>query len=214
MSKYKLPSLHEPSFNCPHCGALANQQWSKVYLELSEDDDSVEVKGYIANLCFSCKKIGLWLEWTRKLVYPAIVEGNLPDPNQDLDEDIQSDYIEARNILHLSPRGATAILRLCLQKLCIQLGEKGKNINDDIAALVKKGLNPKIQKALDVVRVIGNNAVHPGEINIKDDPQTALNLLNLINLIADAMISQPKHIDDLFESLPTAALQAIQKRDS
>ena len=39
---------------------------------------------------------------------------------------------------------------------CGHLGESGKNINDDIAALVKKGLNLMIQQSLDVVRVIGN----------------------------------------------------------
>jgi len=74
--------------------------------------------------------------------------------------------------------------------LCI--GEKGENINDDIASLVKKGLPPTIQKSLDIVRVTGNNAVHPGEMNLKDDIETAASLCQLINLIADVMIIKPK----------------------
>lgn len=217
MSKYKVPAFRAASFNCPHCGALANQLWSDIYLNLVEDDDYTEVDDYTVSLCFSCKRIGLWLgngaTWP-KLVYPEIIEDNLPDPNQDLDDDIQSDFIEARSIIHLSPRGAAAILRLCLQKLCVQLGQKGKNINEDISALVKKGLDPKIQQALDIVRVVGNNAVHPGEIDLKDNSQTALSLLSLINLIAEVMISQPKHIQTLYDSLPAGAIQAIEKRDS
>lgn len=215
MSKYKAPTYRAASFNCPHCGALANQSWSEIYLNLVEDDDYTEVKEFKISLCFSCEKIGLWQgSSVPKLVYPELVEGSLPDPNPDLDEDIQSDFIEARKIVHISPRGATAILRLCLQKLCIQLGQKGKNINEDIAALVKKGLSPKIQQALDIVRVIGNNAVHPGEIDLKDDSQTALTLLSLINLIAEVMISQPKHIQTLYDSLPARVVQAIEKRDT
>jgi hypothetical protein len=105
------------------------------------------------------------------------------------------------------------LLRLCIQKLCKYLGEPGENLNDDIAALVQKGLGPQIQKALDIVRVIGNNAVHPGKIDLKDNRETATRLFNLVNLIAEVMISQPKHIDAMYESLPEGARVQITKRD-
>jgi len=59
-------------------------------------------------------------------------------PNIDLDQDIQDDYMEAAKVLDDSPRSAAAILRLALQKICKQLGEKGENINHDISELVKK----------------------------------------------------------------------------
>jgi hypothetical protein len=134
-------------------------------------------------------------------------------PNSDLDAGIQEDYQEARSILAKSPRGAAALLRLCIQKLCVQLGEKGRDLNTDIGNLVKKGLPVQIQQALDIVRVIGNNAVHPGQIDLIDDQDTAMVLFQLVNRIADDRLTQPKLTQALFNSLPQAARDAIEKRD-
>jgi len=145
------------------------------------------------------------------VIYPE--DTGVEPPNLDLREDIREDYLEARSIVNKSPRGAAALLRLCIQELCEQLGEKGKNLNDDIAGLVKKGLPVKIQRALDVVRVIGNNAVHPGQIDVKDDRDTAIRLFELVNLIVYDSITHPKEVDKLYESLPESQLEAIQKRD-
>jgi len=145
------------------------------------------------------------------MVYPD--SSPAPLPNSDLPEDIKTDYEEARSIIARSPRGACALLRLCVQKLCASLGEPGKDINSDIASLVKKGLNPKIQMSLDIVRVIGNEAVHPGQIDLRDQPATATQLCSLINIIADAMITQPKTIESLYSGLPQSKLEQIEKRD-
>lgn len=161
--------------------------------------------------CHSCDEISMWIYG--KLVYPPLQRG--PEPNPDIPSDILEDYIEASSILDLSPRGAAALLRLAVQKLCIHLGEPGKNINDDIGSLVAKGLSTKVQKALDTVRVIGNHAVHPGKIDLKDDRETAGKLFGLINIITDIMISQDKHIDALYEEkVPETTRAAIEERDT
>jgi hypothetical protein len=107
--------------------------------------------------CFTCKEIAVWVH--DRLIFPATKSGVPPNP--DLPKDLLRDFEEAREIVNSSPRGAAALLRLCVQKLCRHLGEKGDNINEDIRALVKKGLNPLVQKSLDIVRVIGNEGVHP-----------------------------------------------------
>jgi hypothetical protein len=146
------------------------------------------------------------------MIYPVV--GAAPIPNPDLSEDVKRDYEEARSIASLSPRGAAALLRLAIQKVCMELGEKGEDLNNDIAGLVKKGLNPKIQKALDSVRVIGNEAVHPGQMDLRDDADAASKLFGLVNLIADAMISQPKQVDKIYEGLPESKREAIEKRDA
>ena len=159
--------------------------------------------------CYHCKKIAVWIHGN--LIFPNEKIGVTPNP--DLPDEITRDFEEARSILGESPRGAAALLRLCVQKLCINLGEKGKNIDDDIASLVAKGLNPLVQKSLDIVRVIGNEAVHPGVIDLNDDRDTASQLLNLINSIAEQMISHPKHVEAMYEKLPESKRMAIEKRN-
>jgi len=123
------------------------------------------------------------------------------------------DFEEAREIVDASPRGAAALLRLCTQKLCRYLGEKGKNLDEEIGNLVKKGLNPLIQQSLDVVRVIGNEAVHPGVIDLNDDRDTAIQLFTLVNSIAEQMISHPKAVRAMYDKLPEAKRKAIEQRD-
>ncbi len=145
------------------------------------------------------------------MVYPDL--NNISEPNEDLNEEIKKGYLEAASILEKSPRGAAALLRLALQNLCLQLGEKGNDLNDDIANLVKKGLSVKIQQSLDILRVIGNNAVHPGTISIKDNKEIALALFELINLIAESMVSEPKRIESLYKKLPQSSIKQITERD-
>ena len=105
------------------------------------------------------------------------------------------------------------MLRLSIQKLCKELGESGKNINNDIANLVLKGLPSQIQQALDIIRVIGNNAVHPGELNPEDVAEVAFSLFELTNQIVEEMISKPKKLEALFNRLPEGARDAIKRRD-
>jgi hypothetical protein len=160
--------------------------------------------------CYSCNKVAVWLY--DKLAYPAEQYG--PEPNDDLPGDILRDYQEASTILDLSPRGAAALLRLCIQKICIHLEEDGKDLNADIGSLVEKGLDPRVKKSLDTVRVVGNESVHPGQIDMRDDRETASKLFNFVNLIVEIMISQPKHIDTLYEEkVSEGKKEAIKKRD-
>jgi hypothetical protein len=160
------------------------------------------------SFCEHCQEICLW--YYDKMVYPN--RGNAPVPNPDMPEDVKKDYEEAASVYTQSPRGAAALLRLAIQKLSLNLGGKGKNINEDIKELVKKGLPEQVQKSLDIVRVIGNNAVHPGQIDV-DDTEVAGKLFVLLNLITDYMVSMPKKVDAMFADLPDSDKDAIDKRD-
>jgi len=206
---YVAPESGRKSFTCPHCGVLARQyHWenageldSGVYSDFNKNPVRV-------SKCEHCGKICLW--HFDLMVYPN--RGNAPPPNPDMPEELKKDYEEAASISTQSPRGSAALLRLAIQKLCIPLGGKGKNINDDIQTLVSKGLPVTVQQALDVVRVIGNNAVHPGQIDV-DDPDVVEKLFSLINLICEYMISMPNRVGSLYSSLPDDCKKAIEKRD-
>lgn len=168
-----------------------------------------EVKNVNISECYNCKKQAIWVH--RNMVFPFERLG--PSPNADLPVEIARDFEEARCIFGASPRGAAALLRLAIQKLCAHLGERGKNIDDDIASLVKKGLNPLVQQSLDVVRVIGNEAVHPGVIDLRDDDSSAKRLFDLVNIVAEQMITHPKSVQEIYAKLPATKLDAIQRRD-
>jgi hypothetical protein len=200
---FTAPTFEGSAFNCPLCNAYAEQRWSLARPDWGSGTDCHFSR------CTHCGGESIWKD--RKMLYPDSSPAPLPNP--DLPEDVKTDYEEARSIISRSPRGACALLRLCIQKLCGFLGESGKDINGDIAALVQKGLNPKIQKSLDIVRVIGNEAVHPGELDLRDQPATATQLCSLLNVIADAMITQPKSIEALYAGLPESKLQQIEQRD-
>jgi Domain of unknown function (DUF4145) len=135
-------------------------------------------------------------------------------PHVDMPEVVLRDFEEARSVLQRSPRSAAALLRLSLQKLCKEMGEKGSNINDDIASLVLKGLPVEVQQALDIIRVVGNEQVHPGELDVRDDPSIATELFRLINFIVEDRISRPKAIRALYSRLPAGKLEGIKQRDS
>jgi hypothetical protein len=49
---------------------------------------------------------------------------------------------------------------------------------------------------------------------LTDDPTTTTKLFGLVNIIADTMITQPKEIDKLFDTLPDGKKEAIQRRNT
>jgi len=169
-----------------------------------------DLANIFVSLCYTCGRPSIWLH--DRLLYPSKMVG--PAPNPDLSEDVLHDYNEARKILDLSPRGAAALLRLAVEKICIELKAKGDNIDQRIAFLVSKGLPVEVQQALDTVRVIGNEAVHPGQMDLRDDRETASKLFDLVNFIAQDRISRPKQISGLYGMIPENKRKAIDARNA
>lgn len=214
VDKYTKPYFKGEAFTCPHCDAFAYQEWyDEIRLGNAIPRGISYRAGRIENIsfcfCSRCKKYSIWIDG--EISFPSV--SSAPLPLDDMPEDVMKDFLEARSIVNVSPRGAGALLRLALQKLMPHLGQSGDNINEDIRQLVENGLRVQIQQALDSIRVIGNESVHPGEINLDENPKTVFALFELLNLIVEEMIIQPKKINEIYAILPERKKKGIEDRD-
>ena len=206
---YIEPKAFAKSFTCPHCGTLSKQRWWQTDWKRQRGYQFEEEYPIRIGTCDHCFVSTLWVE--DKLYFPDT--GNAPFPNPEMPVTVLKLYREASSIHTKSPRGAAALLRLAIQVLTKELGEKGKNINADIGNLVNKGLPIIVQQSLDIVRVTGNDAVHPGQIDT-DNPETVAQLFKLINVIVEYMIDLPKRVGGIYESLPEDKKKGIKNRDN
>jgi hypothetical protein len=205
---YVPAAFNKTAFHCVHaaCGTYAKQVWLAAYWILPQPQ---QIDGLVLAVCDHCGKYSVWLN--QKLLFPA--KRTAPTPHPDIPTGILADYEEASAVLQDSPRSSAALLRLAIQKLCKEFGQSGENLNSDIGELVKQGLPIQVQRALDIVRVVGNNQVHPGVLDVRDNPEIALRLFDLVNLIVEDRIARPKQIEAMYASLPENARKQIEDRD-
>ena len=140
MSKYYPPEDQMKQFHCIHCAVFAKQKWGILsfgYHSTSKSPISV-------CQCEHCDGLSYWYE--SRMIIPA--EAPVAPPHADMPASVIDEYHEARSIFARSPRAAVALLRLAIQKLMPELGEKGENINADIKSLVAKGLPVQVQQLL------------------------------------------------------------------
>lgn len=197
MAEYRQPAFRSSPFTCVFCGVISTQRW----LELWQ-------KTLFTSQCTNCDQYMVW--YNKVPIWP--LTGSAPIPNPEMPDEVKSDYLEARSIAALSPRGAAALLRLALEKLTTCLGAEGKTIDDRIQDLVNKGLDPLVQQMLDAVRVIGNEQVHPGQIDVRDDPELLQTLFWLVNEIVDEQITKRNRVQAIYGLLPENKRKAIEDR--
>ncbi len=204
---YVRPEFQQDSFTCPHCGCFSQHEWRWIALHNSTIEAPSQ---WTTSWCVRCRRYCFWED--RSLVWP--LRSGLADPIDGCPKEVESVYDEARQVFPYSPRASAALLRLAIQMICVERGLPGKDLNSDIATLVRNGLPVQIQQSLDLVRVVGNNAVHPGEIQIKENKDKIETFFGLVNLIVDMLIVQPAKITAMFDTLvPQAQKKQIEVRD-
>ena len=206
MADYVQPKARKDAFHCPRCGSYSDQYWSEI-IKCTRVGNRTDDR-YDIGCCRRCEEISIWED--EKMVVPST--GNAPMPNPNMTEEIKIDYNEARDIVSRSPRSSCVLLRLCIEKICDEKKVKG-DLNEKIKKLVEQGLDENIVKALDSIRVIGGEAIHPLQMDLKDDVNTATALFKIVNYISDWAHTRKKTIDGIFDSLPDGKKEAIKKRD-
>lgn len=212
----------EGQFNCPHCNVYAKQFWGfldssyrtragrPAYYPKGNSGFSETLDNeFTVSKCEHCGNLIFW--HNDKMIYPKSI--TVESVNEDLNDEAKGLYNEAATILHDSPRASAVLLRLALQSLLKELGGGGKNINDDIATIVERGVDQQVQKALDIIRVFGNNGAHNNSVNINEKLEDVQFMFSLINFVADKMITQKKEIDGLYDGLPEGIKNQIKNRD-
>lgn len=236
---YYVPEYGSNGFTCPNCQAYSQQRWMEVLRKTGSGyalnntirtrrKEAIEKKikfqaeqppSFDAPLtdnvvafstCLKCFKESYWVEGN--IIYPRISVA--PFAHDDMPEEVKEIYNEARNISDISPRASSALLRLAVEKLLPLVGAEGKSINDMIHDLVKKGLSRDIQMALDGLRVIGNEYIHPGKIEIQENNDITMGLFKVLNIIVENLITHKKDIQELYDFLPNDKKQWIEARDA
>lgn len=216
--KFVAPEFRKNSFHCPLCGTYSHMTWNQLI-------NTNSYTKYYESLCSCCKENSLWrvteynegsygrIAKNAEILFPD--NGMAALPEDDMPEDVKIDYVEAARIFSKSPRGAAALLRLGLQKLCKHLGEDGSNINNDIRSLAAKNiLPPMVVRVADTVRITGNNAVHPGTMKDEDFVFVASKMFDLLNFIVKKGISEPKELDALYQLTPEGPRKSAEDKDA
>jgi hypothetical protein len=122
---------------------------------------------HISN-CHSCNGFSLWVGG--QLVFPTRI-----DKTPEL---VEEDLEEAATILNEFPRGAAALMRVCIQKLVPLLKDNGKELNQRVSSLVRKGLEVEMQQAMDVLQVLRSDPVQLSHLESQADKETALRFID------------------------------------
>ncbi|WP_082077120.1 DUF4145 domain-containing protein [Bradyrhizobium sp. LTSPM299] len=130
-----------------------------------------------------------------------------PVPAQ-VPEPIANDYVEACNVLPISPKASAALSRRCLQNMLRAAGYKNKDLAREIDMLLaepdpKKALTQRLRETIDAIRNFGNFSAHP------IDDKTTLQVIDVDPHEAEWCLEVIEELFDLFYVGP--ALAAAKK---
>ena len=236
---YVEPRMRQAAYTCPYCGVLAQQDWNPVAVGETAHQYRTEgpnarqehggaeegwprEEGVGMNIIKGAQREGAWMGrcenrdcrketlWVGgEMVIPRRRVG--PPNHGEMPDEVRELYREAGLIAEASPRAAAALLRKATERLCNRLTDTNKNLSDTITAL-KKGrkISTETLKAMHMLRLIGNDAVHATEaINFDEHPEMADGLMRLLNRIVQEAISEPREAEELLGSLPAGIREKV-----
>jgi hypothetical protein len=98
---------------------------------------------------------------------------------------VEEDFEEAAAILNKSPRGAAALMRVCIQKLLPLLKDNGLDRSHYDSALIRKGLEVEIQQAMEVLQVLQSDSVQLTTFESQEDKEMAFRIIDSLKAILE-----------------------------
>jgi hypothetical protein len=185
---------------CRECLVEFHSKWSK-FETLSDRGGTPFTVQYAA--CPACWRLHIAYTCSRDpnssmrvFLYPAAVsreplDSAVPQP-------FAGDYVEACNVLDLSPKASAALSRRIMQHVLRECAKvKAPNLDQEIQQVLDRHMVPThIAESLDAVRTTGNFAAHPikstssGEI-VDVEPGEAEWNLDTVEALFDFYFVQP-----------------------
>jgi hypothetical protein len=180
---------------CRHCLVEFHDEWS--YSGLGEDRDGQFIVSY--TICPSCKRLNAAYERQHCMpifFYPRSVAREPLDPS--VPEDFSGAYVEACDVLNISPKASAALSRRCLQHILRDCAKvKPGSLDNEIQQILgTKTLPSHIADSLDAIRTVGNFAAHPlkgtssGEVLDVESGEAEWNL-DTVEALLDFYFVQP-----------------------
>jgi hypothetical protein len=221
MAEHVSPEIDKNAFNCPLCGAFAQQDWNyaKGYDKLTASIQGVikwtnDIKGFAFSQCSHCHNHSIWDTNKKALIFPKNTTRNFD--LTEIPKELAEDYEEACSVLFDSPKASAALSRRCLQVLLREQGFTNKSLVQEIQDVIDSNKLPShISDSLDAIRNIGNFAAHPikdinsGEIVPVEAGEAEWNL-DVIESLFDFCYLQPAKMQARKNAL-NAKLKSIGK---
>ena len=216
MDGYFPPELDKDAFNCPFCGVYAAQFWSSNVVYGSESESYAgsrfnvngKIEGFKVSKCSHCHQLIIWNY--RKMLFPRKM--TVPDPSNDISDNIKEIYIEAGEVPIDSPRASGALIRIALELLLQSINKNTMGLNENINKLIESQIPVQLIKALTILRVNGNDIMHTGEIKILEKKEDVTYLFDLFNMIVEELITRPRKLDESYNRIPESKRKQIENK--
>lgn len=220
------PVFGQDACVCPRCDVFAQHSWHPVEYDPTwkatgnsanlliqkpaNPRAPIPVQGAFFQLCSHCRQLSLWSQ--EELIRP-LPNPPGPPPLDEAPRAVRDLHLEARAICQASPRGAAALLRLALDKLLVELGYSSGGLADRLKEARDGGtLSPQIYDAALAVKLLGDNGVHPGEIDLHELPTSAASMMEFLNLVVEETIIRERRIAAVLKQGSDAKAAASRAR--
>ena len=147
--------------------------------------------------CNSCEEYAIWVN--DRIVYPQAI---IRIPKDDMPDQIKTFYRQASSISSQCPPASAALLRTVLEMLCTELNYTEGSLKQRIEKMKNDGkIDDELHDAMQSVRIVGNNAVHAGQIEVDDSKEVVKVLFEIIDDITLDLFTKPKRRKELSKNV-------------